>query len=519
MDAFRIPKGTPTMPTNTESGLTRNKILSELSRSPHGNLKEYVPIGQLATLQEPEFVAHLIAWDHKKGQVRDAKVALPIVTLSVPQFPPELAANSLAHLAQLSPRELAKGVRFALELRCPTRMRLLRKVVELYLRNKEKNQAKWDKLAVQHRKALKELYALAHIKPSDHADAVLFKGARPEGSIFETIKNLSTMSPTEAAGAIITERIPFLIALGALGKKAKEPDLVLALIKQMSPTELVTNTKMLERLGVKTNPALRGAFDAALGRAAQAKPHTGGTLKTTRAAEAIEDESLKAKLRGVQDKQLASLQVEGNWLVLGDKSSSMRDAIELAKRVAATLAKMVKGKVWLVFFDTTPQTIDVTGMSLDVITNVTRYIQASGSTSIGCGLQRMLDAKEEIDGIAIVSDGGENQHPAFASVYKSYSVMVGKQVPVYLYQCQGDPNYLAVNMHTAGFDLQIFDLTGGLDYYSLPNIVQTMRTNRYSLIDEILATPLLSLHEVFKLDPKEINIQTQVQGGRENVTA
>lgn len=201
--------------------------------------------------------------------------------------------------------------------------------------------------------------------------------------------------------------------------------------------------------------------------------------------------------------------IEGNWLVLADKSGSMNKAIEIAKSVAATLAKMVKGSVHLVFFDVTPQTIDVTGMALDVINNVTRYVTANGGTSIGCGLQRMLESKTEIDGIAIVSDAQENSAPRFVDAYKSYSKWADKEVPVYLYRCEtGMQNYwadvdLAKAMSTAHIDLQEFDVRGSVDFYSLPNMVQTMRTNRYSLIDEVMAVPLLSLADVFKSERKE----------------
>src|SRR5580765_6678620 len=116
-----------------EAGLTKNQILSELSKSPHGKLSEYVPLGQKAAANEPEFMAHLIAWDRGHGQIRDAKSALPIVSLSVPGFPVELAENSLAHLGLLGPRELLKAFRFALELKLPGKMRSVRRVVESYL--------------------------------------------------------------------------------------------------------------------------------------------------------------------------------------------------------------------------------------------------------------------------------------------------------------------------------------------------------------------------------------------------
>lgn len=485
-----------------ETGITKNRILAELSKSPHGKLQEYVAIGQQAAKQEPEFFAHLIAWDRIRGAIRDAKVALPIVALSSPADE-EFTENALAHISLLGPREFLRAYRFVLEVRPAGRMRQIRRLTECYLREKENDRRGFDRTALQHRKVLKELYALSHVKPSKRADEILFKGIYTDGSVFAEVAKLKDMSPAEAAGTIMERKIPFLIAMGALGKKAQEPDLVLALIERMTPTELVTNTKMLEKLGIKTNPALRGAYESALKKASGSKANL---LKTTKAAESVDDEDLCEKLRGVQERQIQALGgVEGNWLVLGDKSGSMAHSIEAAKHVAGTLAKMVKGKVWLVFFDTTPMTLDVTGAPLDIINKATQHIRAGGGTSIGCGLQRMLDEKAEIDGIAIISDGGENTAPFFPVVYEKYSKWAGKEVPVYLYQTYGEPPALIGAMNVARLDMQVFDIRGGTDYYALPNLVATMRTNRYSLIDEVMATPLLKLRSVFKnFDVKEV---------------
>jgi hypothetical protein len=485
------------------TGVSKNQLLSTLSRSPHGALKEYLPTVQAAVKSEPEFLAHLIAWDRHKGQIRDAKVALPVTSLSVSGFPQELAENSLAHIALLGPRELARAYRFALEIRLPGSMQKMRRLVAQYLREKEADRFGWDRTAVQHRKTLKELYALAHVKPSEKADSILFKGDKPAGSVFEAISNLKNMSASEAAAAIVKFKIPFIVAGGALGENRKDPELVMTLIDRMTPTELVTNTKALEKLGLKTNPILRGAYENALQRTAKSSKNL---LKTTRAAEAMDDEGLKEKLRGVQEKQIQNFGgVEGNWLVLADKSGSMAHAIEMSRQVAATLAKLVTGKVWLTFFDTHPQTIDVTGSALDHIQKATRYIQAGGGTSIGCGLKRMLDEKIEVDGIAIVSDGAEHSPPYFHLEYRKYCDFFGKDIPVYLYHCQGEPNSLSHTLNSAGIDHQVFDLTKTTDYYSIPNLAQTMRTSRYGLVDEVLATPLLTLADVFKrTDAKEL---------------
>lgn len=486
-----------------ETGVTKQAIISALSKSPHGSLKEYLDLGKKAVKQEGEFYQHLIAWDRTHGQIRDSKVALPVIGLAY-ENDAELVDNSLAHVALLGPRELVRAYRFGLEIRLPGKMRQLRRLVENYLHEKE--QAKgWDHLAVQHRGTLKELYALAHAKPEkERTNIVLYgrnfdktKAPLPKGSVFEVVANLKNMTPTEAAGSIMKYHIPFLIAMGALGAKAKEPDLVLALIGAMSATELTTNVKMLEKLGLKTNPALRGAFDEALKKASTSKKNT---LKTTQAVEAVQDEKLKEQLRGLQDKQIkAAGGPEGNWLVLADKSGSMSAAIEVARHVSASLAQFVKGSVYLVFFDTSPMTVDVTGLSLDQIQKATRHIRADGGTSIGCGLNRMLQEKIEIDGIAVVSDGGENTAPYFHDVYKKYSAFVGKDVPVYFYSTEGDRNAFSGFLNQAGIESQLFDIRGSkIDYFSIPNLVQTMRCSMYNLVDEILATPLLSLGDVLK---------------------
>jgi len=495
-----------------ERGLTKNQVVTELTKSPHGALAEYITIGRKITQEEPEFIAHLIAWNEKFGQIRDSKVALPIITLSVAGFNGELADNSLAHLALLDPRNLIRAIRFGKEIHTPNHGRAIRRMAEKYLRAREAKRGWWDRTSLQHRGSMKELYALNSIKPGgQYENVVLFgrtlEGAKmplPKGSVFEAVARLKSMASDEAAGTILTKKIPFLVAVGALGKRISEPDMVLALINRMTAAEIVTNTKMLERLGVKTNPALRSAYEEGLKRVAESKDLS---FKATRAAEAIDDEGLKAKLQAAQDKQIQRLGgIEGNWLVLGDKSSSMQEAIEGSKVLAATLARMVKGKVHLVFFDTSPRYVEATGKEYDKLIEETKHVRANGATSIGCGLMYALEKGIEVDGIAVVSDGAENSAPMFGPTYRAYCEKVGKTVPVYLYWAKcyqpspynNNPDALATNMESLGLDLQVFDLRGGFDYYSLPNIAQTMKTQRYGLVEQIMETPLLRLADVFQ---------------------
>ena len=70
---------------------------------------------------------------------------------------------------------------------------------------------------------------------------------------------------------------------------------------------------------------------------------------------------------------------------------------------------------------------------------------------------------------------------------------------MYFYQLSGEVDKLSPHMQRAGLEMTTFDLRGSkLDYYSIPNTVKTLRSNQYSLVDEIMQTPLLSLNDVLK---------------------
>lgn len=488
---------------NESNALPKTRIISELARSPHGDLAAYIPVGARAVAEDSEFFAHLIAWNQIKGQIRDSKVALPVIGLAG-----EHRENSLAHLAKLDPRNLLRAVRFS-RTTAPKGSRLgVRRLVERYLRARESKWPWWERSALQHRKSMKELYALHHIKPAAMANAILFENNYPAGTAFDAVKRLPSMGESEAAAAIAEHRIPFLVVSGALGTKAKAEPLLFAMLERMTPAEVVTNAATLEKFGVKSTPALRGAFEAALGRVAESKVVT---LKTTKAAEAVTDQKVSERLRGVQEKQINTLGgIDGDWLVLADKSGSMQEAIRVATEVAAILARSVKGSVSLIFFDTAPRYFDATGKSLDQIRAETKFVTANGGTSIGCAFRYAVEKGLPFGGIAIVSDGLENVAPFFAPLYSNWCEANGVEPPVYFYKAwhptqrtlgrglnlTGDLPF-GQSCHHSGIEVQTFDLGKTVDYYSLPNLIQTMRTSRYSLVDEILATPLLTLDEVF----------------------
>lgn len=479
----------------SEQSLTKNQIISELTKSPHGELSQYTTVGLQAAREDSDFYGHLIAWNDKKGVIRDAKVALPIMALTA-DLDQVLSHNALAHIAKLDPRNLVRAVRFSKSQPIKSK-RSISRIVERYLREREDAPGRFMRAALQHKSSLKELYALLHIKPGSIAQDVLFD--RKKIGVFKDVADLKNMSPQEIAETILNRKIPFLVASGALGIKMKDPLVVQALISSMSATELVTNSKMLERLGLKTNPALRAAYEEGLKDVQTSK----SLLKTTRAAEVIGG-SLGEKLKGVQEKQLDLKGVEGDWLILADKSGSMESAINVARQISALLARVAKGNTFLIFYDTTPQFFNVTGMEYDKIQEITSRILANGGTSPGCALRYAFEKKLLADGIVLISDMNENSAPPFETTYREYTSFVGKELPIYAYQLKGDQPNLLMLTQLARIEINLFQVLTEADYHSIPNMIQTMRTNRYSLVEEIMETPFLTLEDVFKdPNPKE----------------
>lgn len=510
----------------SERSLDKKQIIASLAMSPHGKLTDYSTVALKALADDPDFYGHILSWNHLKGSIRDAKVALPVLGLMMAQQPEVLIENALAHLADLRPREFVRAVQFGWDIKAPTRM--LKRLAIRYVRDLEADYHAWERTALQHRASLRWLYAQCQIPVRvKGGESALFDQMRKGAdrglppARFRTLASLPNLSPEEIAGQIDKYKIPFLIARGVLGAKAKEPDVVLALMKRMSTTDLVTNMKWLERVGVKTVPALRAALEEALGKAATAKTQKrGAVLKATTAAVVlVDDEVLSGKLRVLQEKQIDHLAgIEGDWLVLADKSGSMEAAMDAGRLLAATLTRLCKGRVALMFFDEIPRYLDATGMSYEQLTSITATMSANGGTSIGCGVRYLQDKKLSVEGIAIVSDGCENKAPSFASAYQEYVRVLKCEPPtVYFYRCQTGFPADAVRIYgraaveqqandeigqftnsceRAKIDLQVFDLRGGIDHYSIPNLAKTMSVARYALYDEIMSCNFRRLDEV-----------------------
>lgn len=486
-----------------EQTFNRKEIIGTLTKSLHGNRAAYLPLVQQAIAADAEFMAHLTAWNHRCGQVRDAKVALPVAALTVRRQEAAFIENACALLADLPTFMFLQATELAKDHGAPTR--LLRRLTERYLRDLEANRGVWDTVAVKDRDTMRRLYGFWHLAPGgkkdSYEDRALMRHAAPVGK-FAVLRTLAEGPATLVAERVRKLRLPYLVTRAALGDRAMEQDVALALVQSLSPNDAVSYVKSLTRLGIKTDPILRAAYEEVLAKLGTTKPTRGGaTLKTTRAAEALAqagETALSTKLHAAQERQLRQLGgIEGDWLVLGDRSGSMSREIELTRQISAILAKMVTGRVHVVFFDDAPRYFEVTGQAYEQIKALTARVVTGGSTSIGCGLQYLTEAGLQVDGIAIVSDGGQNAAPSFSAAYAKYVKAFDSEPTTYFYNTSAPGRtMLNIECRSAGLQLEEFPVDMSTDFYSLPNLVATMRVSRYSLVDEVYATPLVTLDAV-----------------------
>jgi len=493
----------------------KQTLINDLIKSNHGDLRDYVPTTIKAAKEEPEFLAHLIAWNLLKGEIRDSKVALPILNLrGLQEGHAEFAENAIASLLTLDPKNLLKAFKFSKELNNEGLRisggygNMLERGIKKYLVKREENRKWWIKTAVQHRKSLKGLYSMTHFQNDETCREILFEKEFPKNSVFEKIANLKNMSPAEAAGTILNYEIPFQIALGALGVKKEEmeknPEFLLALMKGMSGQQLLNSTKFLDSLGVFKNKMLKSEYDKAFKKAKSDKKVS--TLKANKAIKHLEedpdfDKEILENLSKITEAKISQKTIEGDWVILGDRSGSMSNAIKIAKEIASYITKSVAGKVYLIFFNSDPRIFDVTGKTLVEIEADAKHINATGCTSCGCGLEYLKDKGIIVNGIAIVSDGGDNTYPLFYQAYKDYCKKMEAEPTVYFYRVPGDPDELSKHCQSEGIKIDYFNMEK-TDYYSLPNIVTTMKTSHYSLMDEIMNVPLLTFDKIFKMKGK-----------------
>jgi hypothetical protein len=465
----------------------RLDLLNSLLTTPHRELSQVAETHQLIMELDPLFYGHLAVWYQDNGEVRDHHEVF-IAHLLTSDLSEHREAGFVL-LQKLPPYQVARVVSFMKQRRGKKMPRCARTAVKHYLRTREREPAFFDKAALRGRKALKQLYASLHIKPSERADAILFKNKPPTDSLAYALKQLSKAdTPAEQARLIVAHQIPYTIAVGAVNSLT--PTVLVALINAMSSQELINNLKSLKARGAFSHPEVKALIDAKLEQAQ--KSGRVSAYKAKVAAEVAQvDSETAAKLAQITEAQVKKHgQIHKPTALLIDKSASMESAIQVGKQIAALISGVTEADLFVYAFDTMPYAIKSKGQTLQDWEVAFRHIRAGGGTSVGCALEMMRKSKQVAEQIIIVTDEGENSAPYFALAYATYQKTLDVQPQVIIvrigrYAC----DQVEQSLKRAQVPVDTFTFSG--DYYSLPNLVPLLcQPSRLDLLMEIMATPL-----------------------------
>jgi len=463
----------------------RLEMLNSLLTTPHRKLEQVAEIHKLIVELDPIFYGHLAVWYQRHGDVRDHKEVF-VAHLLTSDLPVHRDAGFIM-LQEFPPYQVARVVDFMKQQRHKL-PRSARTAVQRYLKARESNPALFDRAALRGRKAMKHLYASLHIKPSERANAILFRDQPPTGSLADVLKQITkATSAAEQARLIVEFKLPYTIAVGAI--KQLTPTVLVALIDSMTPQETINNLKSLKARGAMDCPEVKALIDSKLDEAS--KGARVAAFKATIAADAADlDEDTVARLEKVTNEQVKQRGViTRSTALLVDKSGSMHQAIAIGKQLAALISGITQADLFVYAFDNIPYPVTAQGEELTDWERAFEHIKAGGGTSIGCGLEAMRKKKQVVDQIVIVTDEGENAAPYFGETYKTYCRELAIIPNVLIVRVGTHYNWLESQLKQQQAPVETFTFAG--DYYSLPNLVPLLtRPSRLDLLMEILDAPL-----------------------------
>lgn len=460
-------------------------LLNSLLSAPHAELEKVRHLHEEALRLDPVLYGPLAAWYFIHGEVRDHKILFVAHLLTSEHR--EYRDAGFALVQRLAPYEVDRVLRYMKEKlgRLP---RSTRTAVGYYLKSREQDNAWFDSAAVRSKKVLKGLYASLHIKPGERANKILFLDDPPQGSLPYAVKRLAGASPGEQAEIIYKHRIPYPVAVGAIRKMM--PSVMIALINNMTPSELVNNLNSLKRRGAFENPEVKHLIEEKLEKTKSYARAT--TMKAKVAADIVGDEDVKKKLEEVVDTRIKEKgRIKRPTSLFIDKSGSLEVAIGIAKHAAAMLSTAMDENIplYVYAFDTAAFEIRSQGKSYADWDKAFKMIKANGGTSIGSAMAALRSQKRYVEQVMIITDEGENQHPYFAPEYQAYASALNIKPNVIIVDVGDFTTKIQDELRRIQAPCESVTFTG--DYTSLPNLIPMLtRPSRLELLNEILATPL-----------------------------
>lgn len=267
-----------------------------------------------------------------------------------------------------------------------------------------RDQNRLDGVVLNNRREFTRVVTAHHIKVPSIVQAFLF-GDAPAGSKVAVLKQIAKSDDlAEQVRLTIENHIPYRIAAAVLPKKS--PAVAMALIEVMSPTEALNSRAWVERSGLLEFPEVKDVYlrkVANAQRSVASAEHRRSAQGTNAEVQAAID---NAKERAVQ----ADAKIERDTVLLVDRSSSMREAIEIACQFGSRIAPLVTGQLGVAAFHEYGQLINIQGDrgSYQAWKHAFSTIRPIGRTSMEAGLGAALNGGFMPEQVVIVTDEGEN---------------------------------------------------------------------------------------------------------------
>ena len=463
----------------------RIKLLNSLLSAPHAEFEKVKQMHEDALKLDPALYGPLAVWYFKNGEVRDHRDVF-IAHLLTSEHK-EYRDAGFALLQDIAPYEVERVLKYMKE-KLGKLPRSSRTAIRYYLKSREQNNDWFDSAAARSKKELKGLYASLHITPGERANSILFMDKPPEGSLPYAVKLLAKSSPGEQAEIIHKYKIPYPIAVGAVRKMM--PSVMIALIDNMTPSELVNNLNSLKKRGAFDNPEVKTLIE---GKLEKTKNYArASTLKAKVAADIVEDAGTKKKLEEVVDTMIKKMgRIKKPTALFIDKSGSLEIAISIAKDVATLLSTAMEENtpMYVYAFDTAAIELKSQGKTYADWTRAFKMITAHGGTSIGSPLSALRTQNRYVEQIMIITDENENAYPYFVQEYPEYATALKIKPNVIIVDVGDFSTQIQDAMRQIQAPCESIKFAG--DYTSLPNIIPLLsRPSRLDLLQEILATPL-----------------------------
>jgi hypothetical protein len=464
--------------------MVRVEILQSLLASPRGKLEELKPIHDKAMASDPIFYPYLALWYFETGEVRDHKhlFVAHLLTSNIGQHR-EVGWKLLQRLAVY---EVAKVVKYSKEhLKMETRQ--LRSAVQHYL-VKLNSSDRIESAIVRSSADLKYLTATLHLKAEYPIQKILFEGEKYHKQ--EALLALSKEDHGRRAAKLITDfKLPYTSVVGAL--KVWNIDTMEALVGVMSPAEVVNHLKMLAKRDGFDSIRVKAQIDRKIAMAAESKNFS--TLRIDQAVantEGLDSETL-IKLKASRDKRISLMSIKLDTALFVDISSSMNEAIEVAKKVAAMISGAIEtGRTFKVYtFAADAHEIKAKGPTMSDWEEAFKNVRANGMTSIGAPFNLMVANKVKVDQVILITDEAENTQPYFHINWKAYSGYLKVQPKVISIQVNGSDKNFQDRVRSVGAELITWEFKG--DYLSLPNLLPLLSgVTNDEVVEEIMSLDL-----------------------------